>query len=137
MPEEFDESVLNEAVLETGNKVGDLAMGIFGDFTEVPFGDLKEMMRTTDDLMKQRTPVICEASFSYEGLFCSIDILRNLGRNRVELYEVKSSTSIHDIYYDDISYQVYVLTRLGYHVSRACLVHLNKEYVRIGELNLS
>ena len=38
MPEEFDESVLNEAVLETGNKVGDLAMGIFGDFTEVPFG---------------------------------------------------------------------------------------------------
>ena len=137
MPEEFDDSCMNEAVLQTGNEVGDLAMGIFGEYTEVPFGDLKEMMRITEELILQKTPVICEASFSFDGLFCSVDILRNLGRNRVELYEVKSSTSLHEIYLEDVSYQAMVLTKLGYHVTRACLIHLNKEYVRLGDLDLS
>ena len=137
MPEEFDDSCMNEAVLQTGNEVGDLAMGIFGEYTEVPFGDLKEMMRITEELILQKTPVICEASFSFDGLFCSVDILRNLGRNRVELYEVKSSTSLHEIYLEDVSYQAMVLTKLGYHVTRACLIHLNKEYVRLGDLDLN
>ena len=137
MPEEFDDSCMNEAVLQTGNEVGDLAMGIFGEYTEVPFGDLKEMMRITEELILQKTPVICEASFSFDGLFCSVDILRNLGRNRVELYEVKSSTSLHEIYLEDVSYQAMVLTKLGYHVTRACLIHLNKEYVRLGDLALN
>lgn len=29
--------MLDDAVLITGNEVGDLAMGLFGDFVEVPF----------------------------------------------------------------------------------------------------
>ncbi|NLG10433.1 MAG: DUF2779 domain-containing protein, partial [Coriobacteriaceae bacterium] len=29
-PELFDDSVMNQAVLSTGNEVGDLAMGYFG-----------------------------------------------------------------------------------------------------------
>lgn len=137
MPEVFDESVQNEAVLQTGNEVGDLAMGIFGDYVEVPYGDLGEMIRVTEELIRKKTTVICEASFSYDGLFCSVDILKNLGRKQVELYEVKSSTAIRDIYIDDVSYQVYVLTKLGYQVKRACLVHLNREYVRLGDLDLN
>ena len=35
MPEKFDDSVLNEAILESGDNVGDLAMGYFGPFVEV------------------------------------------------------------------------------------------------------
>ena len=38
MPEEFDDSVLNPTRLDQGSAVGDLAMGLFGDFREVPFG---------------------------------------------------------------------------------------------------
>ena len=43
MPEAFDDACMNQSVLDTGLVVGDLAMGLFGDFTEVPFGDLGEM----------------------------------------------------------------------------------------------
>ncbi len=35
--EVFDDSVLNLATLTTRNEVGNLAMGLFGDFTEIPF----------------------------------------------------------------------------------------------------
>ena len=45
--EEFDESVNNENVLKNGNIVGDLAMGLFGEYKEVPFGDVKEKIINT------------------------------------------------------------------------------------------
>ena len=35
-PDLFNNSVMDEHILATGNKVGDLAMGLFGPFTEVP-----------------------------------------------------------------------------------------------------
>lgn len=138
-PEEYDDSVMNPAVLATGNEVGDLAMGLFGDFKEIPFAsnDFGSMIQQTKTLIQQGTPIITEATFSYQGLFCMVDILKNVGSNAVELYEVKSSTGMHDIYYDDAAFQRYVLTMAGYQVERVCLVHINNRYVRHGELDLS
>lgn len=135
-PELFDDSVMNQAVLDTGSEVGDLAMGLFGAYTKVPHGDLTEMTFITDNLLAAGEQNIAEASFIYDGLFCSVDILKNLGNGNVELYEVKSSTSIHDIHLHDVAYQMYVLERLGYHVGRACLVHINREYVRGVDLEI-
>lgn len=136
-PEEFDESVMNQVVLDNGSEVGDSAMGLFGEYVEVPFdSDLGKMIKKTEELLEAGTSIICEASFAYEGLFCSVDILKNLGGNKFELYEVKSSNHINDVYYHDVAFQYYVLTKLGYEVTKACLVHLNKEYVRHGDLDL-
>ena len=66
-PEVFDDSVMNQSVLETGNEVGDLAMGLFGEYTEVPYGDLNEMIDNTRQLIRNNTAVITEASFSYNN----------------------------------------------------------------------
>ena len=136
-PEEFDESVMNQEVFATGNDVGDLAMGLFGDYSEVPYSEnLGDMIPATQKLIDKGVKNICEASFSYDGCFCSVDILRNLGNKKVALYEVKSSTSVHWIYEHDVSYQHYVLTKLGYDVKKVCLVHIDNSYVRHGELEL-
>ena len=54
----------------------------------------------------------------------------------VEIYEVKSSTEIKDIYLDDVTYQYYVLKNLGFNVKKASIVILNNEYVRKGDLEL-
>lgn len=135
-PELFDDSVMNQAVLETGLEVGDLAMGLFGNFQEVPYGDLTEMMAVTEQLLEEGVENIAEASFSYDGMFCSVDILRVLHDKNVELYEVKSSTSVHEIYYHDVAYQMYVLEQLGFTVEKACLVHLDRSYIRGKELEL-
>ena len=135
-PELFDNSVMREAILEAGTKVGELARGLFGDFKVVKFGDSSKMAQETKDLISAGEKVIAEASFLYAGLFCSIDILKNLGEGRVELYEVKSSTSVNDIYLHDVSFQVYVLEKCGYTVEKACLVHINNQYIRGQELEL-
>ena len=135
-PEAFDASTLNEAVLTAGNEVGDLAMGLLGDFVEVPYGDLTDMVAKTQELIDAGVSVIAEASFSFQGLFCSVDILKVLGDKRVEFVEVKSSTGINDYYYDDVAFQYYVLTSLGYTVERARLAHIDSSYVRQGPVEL-
>ena len=78
-PEEFDEGVVNQNVLDNGSMVGDLAMGLFGPYVEVPFGNLKGMIKETERMLDENTPIICEASFSVSGNFCSVDILKNFG----------------------------------------------------------
>ncbi len=135
-PEFFDDSVMNQAVLEAGNEVGDLAMGLFGPFVEVPFGDLSKMIAETKALIDAGTPIIAEASFSYKGAFCSVDILKVVNGKNVEIYEVKSSTDISDIHFHDTAYQNYVLTNLGYNVQKVFLVHIDNTYVRHGEIEL-
>ncbi len=134
-PDEFDDSVRNETVLETGTKVGELARGLFGRYELIPYeGDPGSMIRKTEECLERGTEVICEASFSFGGLFCSIDILKNLGDSRVEIYEVKSSSSVRSIYLADIAFQRYILKSLGFIVTRVCIVHIDPDYVRFGEL---
>ena len=128
-----------EARKEEGNAIGDLAMQIFGDFVEVtalkPDGklDLSKMIADTKNLMDKEAPVICEASFSYNGDYCAVDILKREG-DGYAIYEVKSSTGAKDVYITDISYQKYVLLNCDVNVTGTYLVLINKDYVFDGEL---
>lgn len=135
-PEEKGE-MDNQAVLDNGTKVGELAKGIFGNYTNIEYDEnLDKMIYYTKEALKESSNIITEASFKYKNNFCSIDILKVNG-NSVEIYEVKSSTEIKDIYLDDISYQFYILNKLGYKVTKASIVYINNQYIRHGELNLS
>ena len=91
----------SEAILETGRKVGELAKGLFGDYTDVGYDtDINVRIEKTHNLLKDGPNVIAEASFAFNNNFCSVDILKN-DADGVEIYEVKSSTKIKDIYVDD------------------------------------
>jgi len=144
MPEQFDDSVMDLSRLAMGNRVGDLAMGYFGDFNEVTYSDNKsKMLRETEQLLYKNTPVICEASFSHSGLFCMVDILQ-VFEDCVEIVEVKSSTSddeedsddIKEIYLHDMAFQHYVLTGCGLNVRKVSLLSLNRKYERCGNLDI-
>lgn len=86
---------------EKGNEVGDLAMGLFGDFIDVtPYEDegqldLQTMIEKTKEEMKKGTENICEASFSLDidgcRNYCAVDILHKT-KDGWAIYEVKSST---------------------------------------------
>lgn len=137
MPEAFDDAVMNEGVLRTGSTVGDLAMGYYGPYTEVAFADgrLQDMIDETARLLEAGTPVICEASFAFDGNFCSVDILR-VEEDGVHIVEVKSSTKVSPIYLHDMAFQTWVLTQCGLRVKSVSLMHINNRYVREGELDL-
>ena len=138
-----------EARFAQGNVVGDLAMGLFGDYKEAhaekPDGslDLAAMVEQTQQWMQQGVQNICEASFALDGNYCAVDILRKNG-DGWDIYEVKS-TSFPEFdgkeaklekYAPDISYQKWLLRQCGVNVTGTYLVCLNSDYVRQGELDL-
>lgn len=136
MPEEFDDACMNRSALETGDMVGDLAMGYYGDFVEVPYAEDKALMLDeTRRLIEEGTPVIAEASFAFEGNFCSVDILLDEG-DGVRIVEVKSSTKPKPIYLHDMAYQCYMVSSCGFKVKSVSLMHLNSQYARQGDLDL-
>ena len=134
----FDDSVLDQARFEQGNEVGDLAMGYYGDYVEVPYDrdDYEGMIARTKELYDARTPVICEATFSYDDCLCMVDILRVSPDGSVDLVEVKSSGELKEEHVHDVCYQYWVLSKCGLKINSASLMHLNKEYVRQGDLDL-
>ena len=126
-----------------GNEVGDLAMGLFGDFVEVTAVaedgslDLNEMVRRTQECIAAGTENIAEASFLWNGNYCAVDILHRAG-DGYAIYEVKSSTgsdaknkntrSVLAKYVRDIAYQKFVLGKCGVNVTGTYLVRLNSGY---------
>ena len=126
-----------DIVLENGTKVGQLAKGLFGKYENIDFNEnLNIMIDQTKKLLKNKPNIITEASFNYNNNFCSVDILKN-DIDGVEIYEVKSSTEISDIYLDDVSYQYYILSNLEFNIKKACIVYINNKYVKQGNLELN
>ena len=134
---EVKEDINNDAVFDNGTEVGILAQNLFGPHKVVTFNkDLSKMIEDTTNYLKENTIVLCEASLSYNNNFCSVDILKK-DNDKYEIYEVKSSTEIKDIYLDDASYQYYVLKSLGLDVSKVAIVYINSDYVRHGDLEIN
>lgn len=141
-PEEYVLDAETQARFSAGNEVGDLAMGLFGEYVEVtsykPDGslDLDRMKELTRQYIAEGRENICEASFDYQGLYCAVDILKKNG-DGYDIYEAKSSTSPNKhVYIVDTSYQKYVLQKCGVKVKNVYLVTINNKYVFDGVLDL-
>lgn len=140
-PGELKQDAGLEARFISGNEVGDLAMGLFGNYTDVttnkPDGslDLQAMIAKTEKLIKEGAENICEASFSFNGLYCAVDVLHK-AKGGYAIYEVKSSTSVHYIYAVDVAYQKYVLEKCGVKVTGTFVVNIDSDYERNGELDI-
>ncbi len=140
-PEELkpDDSTISR--MEAGNEVGQLAKGLFGDYVDVTkyngeLLNLSAMISATKREMEKGTEVICEASFSYDGLYCAVDILKKDGGGWA-IYEVKSSThNDKDVYIADIAYQKYVLEHCGVKLNGVYLICLDSGYVFDGILDV-
>ena len=131
------EDMGNNSILDNGTKVGDLARNLFGDYILINFDtNFKNMLDETEKYLANKPNIICEASFSYDGNFCSVDILKN-DIDGVEIYEVKSSTEISNIYIEDVSYQTWVLKKCGLNVKNSYIVHINNQYIKNGEFNIN
>ena len=149
-PEEAVVDASTQARFEAGNYIGDLAMGYLGPYEEVTVHkadgslDLAAMISATKDAMARGVENIAEASFSWDGNYCAVDILHKTPGGWA-IYEVKSSSGTVDIpeddqdyvkYARDIAYQKYVLEQCGVKVTGTYLVRIDKDYVRGDELDI-
>ena len=126
---------------QEGNEIGDLAMGLLGDFVETTVytvegePDIPAMLKNTQKYLAEGKENICEAAFSKNGCYCAVDILHKTDSG-YEIYEVKSSTDIHDVYLWDVAYQRWVLEQSGLKIVKAYIVYINNKYVRQGDIDV-
>lgn len=80
--------------------------------------------------LKKYKPEEIEASFDYDGLYCTVDILKN-GNGGFAICEVKSSAKYDKaVYATDVAYKKYVLESCGVNVTGTYLMCLNNQYFR-------
>ena len=125
-----------QVVFDTGTSVGELACELFSGGERIEYtGDFNAQMAKTKELIERGTEVIYEATFCFDGILVMVDILR-ICEDSLIINEVKSSTSVKDVYIDDASIQYYVISSLGHKVGGVNIIHIDNSYVRGEKLEL-
>ena len=125
-----------QAVFDTGTSVGELACELFSGGERIEYtGDFGSQMAKTKEFIEHGIKIIYEATFCFDGILVMVDILR-ISKDGLIINEVKSSTSVKEVYIDDASIQYYVISSLGYKVSAVNIIHIDNSYVRGEKLEL-
>ena len=125
-----------QAVFDTGTSVGELACELFSGGERIKYtGDFNAQIAKTKELIENGARVIYEATFCFEGILVMVDILC-VSDDGLVINEVKSSTSVKEVYIDDAAIQYYVLSSLGYKVSAVNIIHIDNSYVRGEKLEI-
>ncbi|HUU64176.1 MAG TPA: DUF2779 domain-containing protein [Dehalococcoidia bacterium] len=124
-----------QAILDTGTRVGEFARDLYPEgilITEDHLHHAAAVSSTEEALADPSVRAVFEAAFVYDDIRIRADILARSGNGMYDLIEVKSGTGVKEEHIPDVAVQLYVLKGCGIHIGRACLCHLNKEYVYQG-----
>lgn len=128
-------SAASQARMKSGQRVGELARTRYtGGVLIQPWGLSTEesIVRTTQAIESGATHVF-EATVSEGGCVARIDILIR-EENGWHLQEVKASGRYKkEDHLDDVAFQVAIARRAGLNVTKASVLHLNREHVWNGE----
>ena len=124
------------AKFEQGYLVGEYAKKLFPDGIEVAKGivGFAEVLPASRKAARFRKPMF-EAAFQHGGAYARADILEPAPGGKWDLIEVKSTNEVKKHHYDDVALQKYVYDGAGINIRRCYLMHLNREYVRRGEID--
>lgn len=135
----FKMSDFEKQLMEQGNEVDKYARNLFpGGLEAVATGD--EAVSETSRFMGILSPAIFQATFIVDGFMARCDILAyNKKTSKWDLYEVKATNTIKENmalrdHIDDLTFQASILKRVGVVTGKYYLVHLDKEYIRNGDL---
>ncbi len=126
-----------QAVMSQGTSVGELACEYFpgGRMAVLEDYPFMESAERTQDFIEQGVQTIYEATFIFDDTLVAVDILHKKD-GKWSLYEVKSTNSVKPQHIKDVAVQYYVLKGCGLDLEDAFLMHLNRDYVRRGKLDI-
>lgn len=126
-----------QALFSAGTDIGKIARTLFPGGLDVtppnPF-QYSESARLTQVALQTHF-VIYEATFIHAGIMCAVDMLVRKG-NHWYAFEVKNSNSVKPQHIADAALQYAVITGAGIELEDFSIVHLNRDYLRIGPLDI-
>ncbi|MCK5396823.1 MAG: DUF2779 domain-containing protein, partial [Thermoplasmata archaeon] len=115
-------------LFDQGTAAGELATKFFPGGTEIPAFPIDESIAKTQAALDKGVEHIFEAAFNFQNIHVKVDVLRNLGENKFDIIEVKSSTRVKDQHLDDLAIQKYVLENNDLEINSTILMHMNPDY---------
>ncbi len=124
--------------LSRGISVGELAQQYFPNGKMAVLEDYPsfESAKRTQEFIKQGVETIYEATFIYNDTLVAVDMLHKHD-GKWGLYEVKSTNSVKPKHIKDIALQYFVVKGCGLNITDVFIMHLNREYVRHGDLDVN
>lgn len=123
---------------DAGNRVGVLAQKWLpgGVIIKADHTDPERALTETAVALASGIQVIYEAAFLHDDVLVRVDILAKGPGGVWDIYEVKSTKDVEDVYLLDAAIQRYVAEGAGMTIGVTHVVHLNPGYVRQGALDL-
>ncbi len=124
-----------QARFDQGHRVTRLFQTLFPGGVEIQGSDdFEKIIQDTRSALSLNKPLF-EPGFRYKNTYARADALVPNKDGRWDLYEVKSSTEMKDVYYPDVAFQKYCYEGAGLQIGKTYVVHVNNEYVRHGALD--
>ena len=124
-----------QAVFDTGHEVGEVARERFpgGHLVAHDHHHVPEVLEETGQVIEAgSTPALFEGAFAHEGVLVRADVLERLGGGGWRLVEVKSTTTLKEVFVFDLAIQLWVLRGAGLDVREAGVLTLDRDYVYDG-----
>ncbi|MDD3149363.1 MAG: DUF2779 domain-containing protein [Candidatus Gastranaerophilales bacterium] len=132
--EEFDSTV--GWIFDEGDEVESYACKLFPGGVSAFNDDIPTAVSKTKQLIESGQEIIYQPTISNWKLFCRSDIIKlNPETGEWNIYEVKSSTEIKDIYLIDLAFQKICLSEVGMKIGKIYLVYVNNKYIRSGDID--
>jgi len=133
-PERIPEpDAATQHIFDQGQLVGELAKKLFPGGIDVPAEDFIANIAMTKELLRQRKPLF-EAGVLSGQIYSRVDILNPANEDEWDIIEVKSSTSVKELNFHDVSFQKLCWEDSGVKIRKCFLAYINNQYVRNGEI---
>ena len=124
-------SLQSQNIFDMGNRIGVFAQLLFPGGVDVKENSTfrEDKIEKTQQYIEDGEQVLYEAGFSYNNMYCFVDILVKKGDGWL-IHEVKSSTKITKNHIKDVSFQYYILEKCGLNIKGVYITHINNQYKR-------
>ena len=127
---ELSRSIGTDALLEQGMQVHDVARTAFTGAKRIASGKLSESaVKITNDFVIGSDGVVLNSEFVSGILSARIDVLEKVGNN-FKIIDIRSSSSVKDVYLNDCAVQFVCATDNGLNVESVEIFHPNTKIAR-------
>ena len=134
-PERIPETdAVTQYVFDQGHLVGEYAKKLFPGGIDIPNDDFMDNIRKTKALLAERRPLF-EAGILCGNIYSRLDILNPVNEDEWDIIEIKSGTSVKEVYIDDVSFQKFCCEKADLKIRTCRLGFINNQYVKNGEID--
>ena len=128
-----------QALFDAGHRFEEFAEQRFPNAVRLGFSDFAEyrnLPRRTHQALDDGAATLFQGRFESGRSTCIIDVLQRVESNLFDLFEIKASTSAKSEHIPDLAFQLMVLEGAGLRIRNLGVVHVNRDYVRAGPIDI-